>query len=116
MLRPILAVIELISYFVRPLSHSIRLGGNLMAGHAVIKVFAGFAPGIAQAVGLPLVGSGLAVVATDLLALALSVETFRGVAQLSGVAKSAAEKSQAERLARDTSGVTGVRNDIVVSP
>ncbi len=40
-LRPILAVIELISYFVRPLSHSIRLGGNLMAGHAVIKVFAG---------------------------------------------------------------------------
>ncbi len=42
-LRPILALIEIISYFVRPLSHSIRLGGNLMAGHAVIKVFAGFA-------------------------------------------------------------------------
>jgi F-type H+-transporting ATPase subunit a len=42
-LRPILAVIELISYFVRPVSHSIRLGGNIMAGHAVIKVFAGFA-------------------------------------------------------------------------
>ena len=42
-LRPILAVIELISYFVRPLSHSVRLGGNMMAGHAVIKVFAGFA-------------------------------------------------------------------------
>lgn len=42
-LRPVLFVIELISYFVRPVSHSIRLGGNLMAGHAVIKVFAGFA-------------------------------------------------------------------------
>lgn len=42
-LRPILAIIELISYFVRPVSHSIRLAGNLMAGHAVIKVFAGFA-------------------------------------------------------------------------
>jgi F-type H+-transporting ATPase subunit a len=42
-LRPVLAVIELVSYFVRPLSHSIRLGGNLMAGHAVLKVFAGFA-------------------------------------------------------------------------
>ncbi|WP_040650360.1 F0F1 ATP synthase subunit A [Roseovarius sp. 217] len=41
-LRPILAVIELISYFVRPVSHSIRLAGNMMAGHAVIKVFAGF--------------------------------------------------------------------------
>ncbi|WP_412564296.1 F0F1 ATP synthase subunit A [Thalassobius sp. MITS945101] len=42
-LRPILAVIEVISYFVRPVSHSIRLAGNVMAGHAVIKVFAGFA-------------------------------------------------------------------------
>lgn len=42
-LRPILAVIEVISYFVRPVSHSIRLAGNLMAGHAVMKVFAGFA-------------------------------------------------------------------------
>lgn len=42
-LRPVLAVIEVISYFVRPVSHSIRLAGNLMAGHAVMKVFAGFA-------------------------------------------------------------------------
>ena len=42
-LRPVLALIELISYFVRPVSHSIRLAGNIMAGHAVIKVFAGFA-------------------------------------------------------------------------
>ena len=42
-LRPVLAVIELISYFVRPVSHSIRLAGNMMAGHAMIKVFAAFA-------------------------------------------------------------------------
>jgi len=42
-LRPILAIIEVISYFVRPVSHSIRLAGNMMAGHAVIKVFAAFA-------------------------------------------------------------------------
>lgn len=42
-IRPILALIEIISYFVRPVSHSIRLAGNLMAGHAVIKVIAGFA-------------------------------------------------------------------------
>jgi F-type H+-transporting ATPase subunit a len=42
-LRPVLALIEIISYFVRPVSHSIRLAGNVMAGHAVIKVFAGFA-------------------------------------------------------------------------
>jgi F-type H+-transporting ATPase subunit a len=42
-LRPVLALIEVISYFVRPVSHSIRLAGNVMAGHAVLKVFAGFA-------------------------------------------------------------------------
>lgn len=42
-MRPLLAIIELISYFVRPVSHSIRLAGNIMAGHAVIKVFAAFA-------------------------------------------------------------------------
>jgi F-type H+-transporting ATPase subunit a len=43
-LRPALALIEIISYFVRPVSHSVRLAGNMMAGHAVIKVFAAFAP------------------------------------------------------------------------
>jgi F-type H+-transporting ATPase subunit a len=53
-LRPILAIIELISYFVRPLSHSIRLGGNLMAGHAVIKVFAGFAGAMGVASVVPI--------------------------------------------------------------
>jgi F-type H+-transporting ATPase subunit a len=42
-LRPVIAIIEVISYFVRPVSHSIRLAGNIMACHAVLKVFAGFA-------------------------------------------------------------------------
>jgi osmotically-inducible protein OsmY len=36
------------------------------------------------------------------------------VVQLTGAAKSAAERSQAEELARKTSGVKGVRNDIIV--
>ena len=45
-LRPVLAIIEIISYFVRPVSHSIRLAGNVMAGHAVIEVFATFAGSI----------------------------------------------------------------------
>ena len=43
LLRPIIAIIEVISYFVRPVSLCIRLAGNIMAGHAVLKVFAGFA-------------------------------------------------------------------------
>jgi len=53
-LRPVLALIELISYFVRPVSHSIRLAGNVMAGHAVIKVFAGFAGALGIWAALPI--------------------------------------------------------------
>ncbi|MGG7643318.1 F0F1 ATP synthase subunit A [Rhodovulum sp. YNF3179] len=54
-LRPVLAVIELISYFVRPVSHSVRLMGNMMAGHAVIKVFAGFAGALGLGAVFPVV-------------------------------------------------------------
>jgi F-type H+-transporting ATPase subunit a len=53
-LRPVLAIIELISYFVRPVSHSIRLAGNVMAGHAVLKVFAGFAGALGMFSFLPI--------------------------------------------------------------
>jgi hyperosmotically inducible protein len=47
-------------------------------------------------------------------AMAISVETLRGTVQLSGFAKSLDEKMTAERLARSVSGVTSVKNDIVV--
>jgi hyperosmotically inducible periplasmic protein len=47
-------------------------------------------------------------------AMAISVETLQGTVQLSGFAKSAEEKAKAESLARNTSGVKDVRNDIVV--
>jgi osmotically-inducible protein OsmY len=47
-------------------------------------------------------------------AMAIKVDTMKGVVQLSGFAKSSEERMMAERLARDTSGVQGVRNDIVV--
>lgn len=63
-LRPILAVIEVLSYFVRPVSHSIRLMGNMMAGHAVMKVFAAFAPLIVISTGI-----GLAVTPLSILAI-----------------------------------------------
>lgn len=53
-LKPPLFVIELISYFVRPVSHSIRLGANMLAGHAVMKVFAGFVAAMGVGGVLPL--------------------------------------------------------------
>lgn len=43
LLLPLIVVIELISYFIRPISHSVRLFANMMAGHTMLKVFAGFA-------------------------------------------------------------------------
>ncbi len=41
-LLPILIPIEVISYFVRPVSLSLRLFANMMAGHTMLKVFASF--------------------------------------------------------------------------
>lgn len=49
-------------------------------------------------------------------AMAISVETLKGVVQLSGFAKSHAERSKAEDLARGTPGVVNIKNDIVVKP
>jgi hyperosmotically inducible periplasmic protein len=49
-------------------------------------------------------------------AMSISVETLKGQVQLSGFAKSASEKAMAEQLARNTSGVQSVKNDIVVRP
>jgi F-type H+-transporting ATPase subunit a len=45
-LLPIIVVIEVISYLIRPISHSVRLFANMMAGHAMLKVFAGFVVGL----------------------------------------------------------------------
>lgn len=47
-------------------------------------------------------------------AMSISVETLRGTVQLSGFAKSAAERSQAEALASRVKGVKGVKNDIAI--
>ena len=49
-------------------------------------------------------------------ATSISVETLNGTVQLSGFAKSQAEKNQAENLARNTKNVKDVRNSIVVRP
>ena len=49
-------------------------------------------------------------------ATAISVETLNGTVQLSGFAKSQAEKERAESIARNTKHVREVRNSIVVRP
>jgi len=49
-------------------------------------------------------------------ATSINVETLNGTVQLSGFAKSGAEKAQAETIARNVRNVRAVRNDIVVRP
>lgn len=51
---------------------------------------------------------------TTVSAMAIGVETLKGVVQLSGFAKSSEERSMAERLARGVPGVQSVKNDIAV--
>jgi len=56
-LVPFLAVIEVISYFMRPVSLSVRLFANMLAGHTMLKVFGGLAVMIASAGGAAVAGS-----------------------------------------------------------
>lgn len=73
-LRPILAIIEVISFFVRPVSHSVRLAGAITAGHAVMKVFAAFA---ALAAIAPLAIAGMvAIYALEFLVAAIQAYVF----------------------------------------
>ncbi|WP_315763992.1 F0F1 ATP synthase subunit A [Bradyrhizobium sp. SZCCHNR2009] len=39
---PLVVLIEIISFFSRPISHSVRLFANMLAGHVTLKVFASF--------------------------------------------------------------------------
>ena len=41
-LLPLIVIIEIISYLARPVSLSVRLFANMMAGHTMLKVFGGF--------------------------------------------------------------------------
>ena len=74
-LRPVLAVIEVISYCVRPVSHSVRLAGAVMAGHAVLKVFAGFAGALGVASIAPVIGV-IAIYGLEVLVAAIQAYVF----------------------------------------
>lgn len=65
-MAPILIPIEVLSYLSRPVSLSIRLFANMMAGHTMLKVFAGFSVMMGAALG----GTGYAM---GLLPLAINI-------------------------------------------
>jgi len=41
-IMPLIVLIEIMSFISRPISHSVRLFANMLAGHITLKVFAGF--------------------------------------------------------------------------
>jgi F-type H+-transporting ATPase subunit a len=49
---PLVTLIEIISFLSRPLSHSVRLFANMLAGHITLKVFAGFIGLLATSLGV----------------------------------------------------------------
>ena len=54
-MAPLLIPIEIISYLSRPISLSVRLFANMLAGHTLLKVFAGFVISLGLAGIAPLV-------------------------------------------------------------
>lgn len=46
-LAPFITLIEVVSFFVRPFSLSLRLFANMLAGHILLKVFAGMTAAVA---------------------------------------------------------------------
>jgi F-type H+-transporting ATPase subunit a len=42
LILPLVVLIEIISFLSRPVSHSVRLFANMLAGHITLKVFGGF--------------------------------------------------------------------------
>ena len=51
-LKPLIIPIEILSYLIRPVTLSVRLFANMMAGHLMLKVFAGFSVGMGVALGV----------------------------------------------------------------
>ena len=78
-LWPLLIPIEIISYLSRPISLSVRLFANMLAGHTLLKVFAGFVPALGAVGVLPLAFvaalSGLEIVIAFLQAYVFAILT-----------------------------------------
>jgi F-type H+-transporting ATPase subunit a len=79
---PLVVPIEVMSFFTRPVSHSIRLFANMLAGHITLQVFAGFITMLAAAGIIGVIGALLplammvALTALELLVAVLQAYVF----------------------------------------
>jgi F-type H+-transporting ATPase subunit a len=82
LILPMIVIIEILSFFARPISHSVRLFANILAGHITLKLVAGFVVAIGGlgafgwlAATLPLVFT-VALFALELLVAFLQAYVF----------------------------------------
>ena len=81
-IMPLLVPIEIISFLSRPISLSVRLAANMLAGHTMLKVFAGFvvtmlgAGGILSVLSIAPLIAGVLVTALEVLVAAIQAWVF----------------------------------------
>jgi len=71
----LLVPIELLSYFIRPFTLSIRLFANMLAGHTMLAIFGGFAASVGFLAFFPL-AINIALVGLELLVAVLQAYVF----------------------------------------
>tara|TARA_B100002049_G_scaffold90592_1_gene66771 strand:+ start:100 stop:534 length:435 start_codon:yes stop_codon:yes gene_type:complete len=76
LLLPLIIVIELISYLSRPVSLSVRLFANMMAGHTMLKVFGGFVISLGLLGGWLPLGFSVALTGLEILIAFLQAYVF----------------------------------------
>jgi len=76
LLLPLIIVIEIISYLSRPVSLSVRLFANMMAGHTMLKVFGGFVISLGLLGGWLPLGFSVALTGLEMLVAFLQAYVF----------------------------------------
>ena len=75
-LLPLIVIIEIISYLSRPISLSVRLFANMMAGHTMLKVFGGFVISLGILGGWLPLGFSIALTGLEILVAFLQAYVF----------------------------------------
>ena len=75
-LLPLIVIIEIISYLSRPVSLSVRLFANMMAGHTMLKVFGGFVISLGLLGGWLPLGFSVALTGLEILIAFLQAYVF----------------------------------------
>ena len=74
--KPLIIPIEILSFLIRPVTLSVRLFANMMAGHLMLKVFAGFSVTMGVALGLLPMGFNTILIAFEFLIAYLQAYVF----------------------------------------